>query len=157
MKLLWKFGSKAIRYKTHYIIAIVSTFILTLLNLAAPKLLSDITGVVKDGVEKAELNKILGLSLFLLGIYLVRVLFNFLSAFFSHKAAWNLVGDVRKLMYDKLQSLSMGFYHDKQTGDLMSRIVNDTNCLELLYAPHNPRIRNQYRNGYRGYDNFVFN
>lgn len=134
MKLLWKFGSKAIRYKTHYIIAIVSTFILTLLNLAAPKLLSDITGVVKDGVEKAELNKILGFSLFLLGIYLVRVLFNFLSAFFSHKAAWNLVGDVRKLMYDKLQSLSMGFYHDKQTGDLMSRIVNDTNCLELLYA-----------------------
>ncbi|MGI6716078.1 MAG: ABC transporter ATP-binding protein [Eubacteriales bacterium] len=134
MKLLWKFGYKATRYKTHYIVAIVSTFFLTFLNLAAPKFLSDMTGIVKDGVGKDELDKILGLSLILLGIYLVRVLFNFLMSYFSHKAAWNLVGDVRKNMYDRLQSLSMSFYHNNQTGDLMSRIVNDTNCLELLYA-----------------------
>ena len=37
-------------------------------------------------------------------------------------------------MYNKLQSLDLGFFHDKQTGDLMSRVVNDTRDFELLYA-----------------------
>ena len=37
-------------------------------------------------------------------------------------------------MYCKLQSLDLGFFHDKQTGDLMSRVVNDTRDFELLYA-----------------------
>lgn len=30
--------------------------------------------------------------------------------------------------------MHLGFFHDKQTGDLMSRIVNDTRDFELLYA-----------------------
>ncbi|MBQ7926116.1 MAG: ABC transporter ATP-binding protein, partial [Lachnospiraceae bacterium] len=48
--------------------------------------------------------------------------------------AWHLVGDLRSRMYNKLQSLDLGFFHDKQTGDLMSRVVNDTRDFELLYA-----------------------
>lgn len=43
-------------------------------------------------------------------------------------------------MYHKLQSLDLGFFHDKQTGDLMSRIVNDTRDFELLYAHMIPDI-----------------
>ncbi len=134
MKLLWKFGNDAIRYKTHYIVAIISTFMLTFLNLAAPKALASMTGIVKDGVTREKLDDILALAFILLGIYLTRVVFTFLASYLSHKAAWNLVGDVRDRMYDKLQSLSASFYHDKQTGDLMSRIINDTDSLELLYA-----------------------
>ena len=30
--------------------------------------------------------------------------------------------------------MHLGYFHDKQTGDLMSRIVNDTRDFELLYA-----------------------
>lgn len=30
--------------------------------------------------------------------------------------------------------MHLGFFHDKQTGDLMSRVVNDTRDFELLYA-----------------------
>ena len=40
MKLLLRLGKEAIRYRTLYIIAILSTFLLTLVNLAAPKVLS---------------------------------------------------------------------------------------------------------------------
>lgn len=134
MKLLWKFGNAAIRYKALYIIAILSTFMLTFLNLAAPKALAAMTGIVKDGVTRETLDSITFIALVLLGIYLARVVFTFLASYLAHKAAWNLVGDVRNQMYVKLQSLSMAFYHDKQTGDLMSRIIYDTASLELLYA-----------------------
>ena len=30
--------------------------------------------------------------------------------------------------------MHLGYFHDKQTGDLMSRVVNDTRDFELLYA-----------------------
>ena len=57
-----------------------------------------------------------------------------MSSYLSHKAAWYLVGDLRTKVYDKLEHMQLGYFHDKQTGDLMSRVVNDTRDFELLYA-----------------------
>ena len=39
MKLLWKLSREAVRYKNLYIVAILSTLGLTVVNLAAPKVL----------------------------------------------------------------------------------------------------------------------
>ena len=57
-----------------------------------------------------------------------------MSNYFAHKAAWYLVGDLRTRVYDKLEHMQLGYFHDKQTGDLMSRVVNDSRDFELLYA-----------------------
>ena len=140
MKLLWKLSREAIRYKKLYIFAILSTLSLTVVNLAAPKVLSSMTGVVERGMTEASLSVILRLTLILIGLYVLRILFRFLSNYLAHKAAWFLVGDLRTRMYDKLQRLHLGFFHDKQTGDLMSRVVNDTRDFELLYAHIIPEI-----------------
>ena len=134
MKTLWKLTKEATRYKGLYILAILSTLGLTIVNLSAPKVLSSMTGIVGKGVDDTALTTISKLALILLALYLLRILFRFLSNYLAHKAAWYLVGDLRTRMYNKLQSLDLGFFHDKQTGDLMSRIVNDTRDFELLYA-----------------------
>ncbi len=134
MKMLWKLTKEAARYKGLYILAILSTLCLTGINLAAPKVLSSMTGIVETGVNDRAMRSIALLALLLLVLYLLRVIFRFLSNYLAHKAAWYLVGDLRTRMYDKLQNLDLGFFHDKQTGDLMSRIVNDTRDFELLYA-----------------------
>lgn len=47
MKMLWKLTKEASRYKVLYIFAIISTLCLTAVNLAAPKVLSTMTGVVE--------------------------------------------------------------------------------------------------------------
>jgi len=140
MKMLWKLTKEAARYKGLYVLAILSTLGLTILNLTAPKLLSAMTGVVEKGVDDAALDTIMLLAIALLLLYLLRILFRFLSNFLTHKAAWYLVGDLRSRLYDKLQSLDLGFFHDKQTGDLMSRVVNDTRDFELLYAHMIPEM-----------------
>ena len=134
MKMLWKLTKEAARYKGLYIISILSTLGLTIVNLAAPKVLSSMTGIVEKGVSDDSMHVISKLALILLLLYLLRILFRFLSNYLAHKAAWYLVGDLRSRMYNKLQSLDLGFFHDKQTGDLMSRVVNDTRDFELLYA-----------------------
>ena len=134
MKMLWRLSREAIRYRTLYIIAILSTLGLTVVNLAAPKVLSNMTGIVRRGVDEEGLRRIYGLAVVLTALYLLRVLFRFLSNYLAHKAAWYLVGDLRTKTYDKLEHMHLGYFHDKQTGDLMSRVVNDTRDFELLYA-----------------------
>ncbi len=134
MKMLWQLTKKATRYKSLYVLAILSTLLLTGVNLAAPKLLSVMTGIVSAEMQTNAVRRIIVLAGLLLLLYLLRILFRFLSNYLAHKAAWFLVGDLRDRMYCKLQSLDLGFFHDKQTGDLMSRVVNDTRDFELLYA-----------------------
>ena len=134
MNTLWKLTKEAARYKGLYVIAILSTFGLTVINLSAPKVLSAMTGIVEHEMTDEDLSSIRNLAFLLLGLYLLRVLFRFLSNYLAHRAAWYLVGDLRSRLYNKLQSLDLGFFHDKQTGDLMSRVVNDTRDFELLYA-----------------------
>ncbi len=136
--MLWKLTREAARYKLLYVTAILATLGLTVVNLAAPRVLSSLTGVVETGT--ISLPVIRTLALILLGLYLLRVLFRFLSNYLAHKAAWYLVGDLRGRLYDRLQSFDLGFFHDKQTGDLMSRVVNDTRDFELLYAHIIPEL-----------------
>ncbi|MBQ4425841.1 MAG: ABC transporter ATP-binding protein, partial [Lachnospiraceae bacterium] len=134
MKLLWRLSREAIRYRMLYLIAILSTLALTCVNLAAPKVLSSMTGIVERGVSQESFERIKTLTLILIALYLLRVAFRFMSSYMSHKAAWHLVGDLRTKTYDKLEHMHLGYFHDKQTGDLMSRVINDTRDFELLYA-----------------------
>ncbi len=140
MTTLLRLSREAIRYKKLYVLAILSTLCLTGVNLTAPKVLSRMTGIVEDGVTPEGMQNILLLTAVLVGLYLLRILFRFGSNFMAHKAAWYLVGDLRTKVYDKLQRLHLGFFHDKQTGDLMSRVVNDTRDFEMLYAHIIPDI-----------------
>ena len=134
MKLLLKLSKEAVRYRGLYILAILSTLGLTLVNLASPRVLSAMTGIVSKGVAEKDLSTIRNLTLLLCALYALRVLFRFMSNYLAHKAAWYLVGDMRTKVYDKLERMHLGYFHDKQTGDLMSRVVNDTRDFELLYA-----------------------
>ena len=133
-RTLLRLSREAVRYRKLYFVAILSTLALTCVNLAAPKVLSAMTGIVEKGVSESGLRMIVVFTFLLLALYLLRILFRFLSNFLAHKAAWYLVGDLRTRTYDKLEHMHLGYFHDKQTGDLMSRIVNDTRDFELLYA-----------------------
>ena len=132
MKLLWRIAKEAKKYWGLLLIGSLSTLILTGLNLIAPRILARMTGIVQRGID--SMNEILALVFILLALYLLRVLFRFLSNYLCHKAAWNLVQDLRMVVYNRIQSFSLAFFHKRQTGDLMSRVVNDTATFEQLYA-----------------------
>ena len=134
MKIIWRLSKEAVKYKGYYVLAILSTLCLTGVNLCAPRVLSYATGSIGDGIAPDSYSVILFSSVVLLLLYLLRVLFRFASNYLAHKAAHNLVGDVRCKTYEKVQSLDLSFFHDKQTGDLLSRIITDTKDFEMLYA-----------------------
>ena len=57
-----------------------------------------------------------------------------MRSYMAHVAGWGVVADARKQIYRHLQKLSLRFYEDKQTGDLMSRMINDSDMFETLIA-----------------------
>ena len=134
MKTVWRIAREAKRRMGLLVVAMCATLLLTGANLAAPQVLTRMTAIVSSNMKQEDMPQILRLTFILLAIYILRVLFRYLSNFMAHKAAWNLVEDLRQRVYDHIQSFSMGFFHSKQTGDLMSRVVNDTATFELLFA-----------------------
>ena len=108
----------------------------SLLNLITPKVVKDLTGTLLDSELTGEINaKILGIyALVLVGAYVLRAVCRWIGLAVSHVAAWSFVGDLMAAIYEKLQKLSMKYYQDKQTGQLMSHMLNDSSQAHMLIA-----------------------
>ena len=138
MKAILRVIVEAKRYKWLLIIAAVSTLLLAGVNLTAPLLMSRMIGMVAQGLDADGLRQVLTLTVVLLSLYLFRIVLRYLSNFMAHKAAWRLVQELRLKVYGKLQSLSMDYYRHHESGDLVSRTINDTALFENLYAHQIP-------------------
>lgn len=115
------------------IVTVISLLAASLLSLVTPEAIRKLTALLGTP-GNATTALILKYCTILVGAYLLRALCRFLSMWQAHVAAWNFVGYLTSLCYDKLQSLSMRYYSDKQTGEIMSRMINDTRQLEVLIA-----------------------
>ena len=62
-------------------------------------------------------------------VMLLRSVFAYLSMYLTNWAALRAVADLRTKLFDHLQNLSLGFFSHARTGDLISRITNDTQIL----------------------------
>lgn len=87
MNLLWRLGKEASKYKRLYLVAIVSTFLLTIINLIAPKLLSNMTAIVEQKTALDPVREIGILTGILITLRLLKILIRYLSNYLSHKAA----------------------------------------------------------------------
>ena len=108
----------------------------SLLNLVTPAVVRNLTGSLLEGGESGPVNTRLLViySAVLAGAYLLRAACRWVALAVSHIAAWNFVGELMAKIYEKLQRLSMRYYQDKQTGQLMSHMLNDSSRAHELIA-----------------------
>ena len=64
----------------------------------------------------------------------------FLRSYMAHVAGWGVVADLRKHIIEHMQRLTLRFYEDKQTGQMMSRVINDTDLFERLISHAVPDV-----------------
>ncbi len=141
MKPLKLVFSYARRYKLVLIITIISMFLLVGVQLAIPWIIRIlITDVTAPTTTPASYKLVGILSIAVLGIYILRAGMQFLRSYMAHLAGWGVVADVRKHIYEHLQALSLRYYEDKQTGQLMSRVINDTELFEQLISHAVPDV-----------------
>jgi ATP-binding cassette subfamily B multidrug efflux pump len=102
--------------------AIVSLMLVTAANLAIPQL---IRWVIDSGITPSHTLVIVWGALGLVGVAVVRGVFNFTQGYWSEKASQNVAFDVRNALFDKIQSLSFSYHDRAQTGQLMTRLTSD--------------------------------
>jgi len=130
-------------YRWWIVAATVCMLLVTAANLTGPWLIRSLVAMVEDlaaGAGAPDYSYITYLALSIVAVYIIRALSKFGTDYISHCAAWNMVRDIRHRMYDALQRMSMRYYSDKQTGDLMSRVINDTRTFEVLLAHAIPTV-----------------
>lgn len=131
---------EAKKYYWHLFGAVAGIVVYTAINLLGPGLISQLIDLLTGNFSTAAIPQVQQLAMLLLGTYLLRAVFRLASDYWAHYAAWNIVAEMRVKVYDHLQNLSLRFYNDKQTGQLMSQVINDTAQFELLIAHALPNI-----------------
>ncbi|MDX9851358.1 MAG: ABC transporter ATP-binding protein [Anaerolineaceae bacterium] len=129
------------RYTTPLVLTIVSMILLVGAQLIIPWIVRNlISTVTSDNLTLESFNTITRLAVIALIVYLVKAGLQFVRSYMAHIAGWGVVADLRKLVYNHLQRLNLRFYEDKQTGQMMSRVVNDTDLFEQLIAHAVPEL-----------------
>ena len=109
-------------YRRHIAVGLAATVALVAIQLAVPWIVRRLVSSVQESVAGSVPVAVVGwLAVGLLALYLVRAFMRFTSSYFSHFAGWGVVADARRDVYEHLQRLSLRFYEDQQTGQLMSR------------------------------------
>jgi ATP-binding cassette subfamily B protein len=138
LRLVFSYAS---RYKLVLFITIISMFLLVGVQLVIPEVIRRLIAAVTAPVITPLSFKLVGvLTLVVLGMFLLRACMQFLRSYMAHLAGWGVVADVRKHIYEHLQALSLRYYEDKQTGQLMSRVINDTELFEQLISHAVPDV-----------------
>lgn len=96
--------------------------------------------VTQPGLSSNEITLINQLTFLGLAVFIARAVLQFLRSYMAHVAGWGVVADVRKYIYEHMQRLSLRYYEDKQVGQLMSNVVNDTDLFEQLIAHAVPDV-----------------
>ncbi|MDR0906317.1 MAG: ABC transporter ATP-binding protein/permease [Oscillospiraceae bacterium] len=134
MKILWRLSRETRGYRAIIAAAVITIILASGVSLIAPNVLTRIITMIQEGVTLADMPAVAKLSVLLLALYAVTQALRAANNILAHKAAWNIVENVRVKVYAKLQTFSTEYFASVHTGDLMSRIVSDTGTLELLYA-----------------------
>jgi ATP-binding cassette subfamily B protein len=123
-------------YRWRVVLVLVSILVVTAAGLLAPWLVRELVRSVRqaEGDLGAATRGVGFIALALLVAYGLRSLGQYLNFHVSHVVAWNVCHDLREAVYSQLQRFSPAYYSERQTGEVASRVLKDTDNLEPVLA-----------------------
>ncbi|MCP5096436.1 MAG: ABC transporter ATP-binding protein [Chloroflexi bacterium] len=114
-----------------------AAFIVSAITLILPLCIRHITKNVLGDVTPNALNQIYLMGIIMLVLVAVHTVCNMFVAYQGHMMGALMERDMRRELFDHYQKLSFSFYDEQKTGQLMTRITNDSyNMGELFH--HGP-------------------
>ena len=94
--------------------------------------------LIKPVIDEIFVNKdtsgLLLLPVVIIAVFLIKGLGNYGQEYFMNYVGEDIIRQLRNLLYDRMQDLSLAFFQRESTGILMSRITNDVNILRVLVS-----------------------
>ncbi|MBU5583884.1 ABC transporter ATP-binding protein, partial [Enterococcus sp. S181_ASV_20] len=101
-------------------------------NIWGPKILSKaitelFNGLIKkyQGTGDINFDKIGGILLFMLGLYVVASLFGIIQGWIMSTISQKITYRMRKEISEKINRMPMNYFESRTTGEVLSRITND--------------------------------
>jgi ABC-type multidrug transport system fused ATPase/permease subunit len=92
--------------------------------------------VIKALIDNVFIEKNYGLlkiiMIVLLGLYVVRGLFNMITAYLYNFAGQRIIFDIRSQLFQHLEKLHMGFYSQTRIGEIIARVNDDVASLQEI-------------------------
>ncbi len=118
------------RYWWRYLIGLAALFLVDQVNANVPLLSGSLTDGLAEGA--LDMNGVWGIALRLLGMGALIMAGRFLWRFFLFGSARMAERDLRRDMFAHLETLSMSWYNEHKTGDLMAHFTNDLGAVRNL-------------------------
>ena len=121
------------RHGLQYILGITALFAVDLMNVYIPRY----TGEITDGLEAQTLDMdgVLGLILRILILGAIVALGRFFWRYFIFGASRSIEKEMRNDLFAHLETLSMRYYNEHKTGDLMAHFTNDLQSIRMFLGP----------------------
>ncbi len=129
----WQIVRRVFVYLRPYPWMAVGTIGCALLSTACSFAFPKLTQLLIDEVivhKRAELLTPMILTLF--GAFLLRDLFNSLRIRLNNNFEQNVIFDMRRDVYARLQRLPVNYFDQRASGDLMTRVIEDVNSVERV-------------------------
>ncbi len=128
-KLVRRLFSYAWRNKLPFLVALGVIFCLSFLQVLIPQITRYIIDVVIPG---KKLDSLPWVAAAILGVSLLVGIFNFLRSYMMSLFGQRIIDNIRNDLYKHIQKLSISFFDNQRTGDLMSRLAQDVNAIGNL-------------------------
>lgn len=128
--IIWPYVNKHI---VAYTLGLLTLLMVDYVNLYIPQL----TGEITDGLASfsLDLRGLLRLVMLLLLAAGVITIGRFLWRFFIFGTSRKIENEIRKDMFEKLETLSQNYFNTHKTGDLMTHFTNDLEALRNSIGP----------------------
>lgn len=114
---------------------VIVAFIAILLNSASNLIGPAVIGYTVDTfIARGDFNGVLLYSAILFGIYAVGLIASYIQTITMGGVGRRVLFNMRNAIFTKLQELPVAFFNQNKTGDLISRINNDTDKLNQFFA-----------------------
>jgi ATP-binding cassette subfamily B multidrug efflux pump len=114
-------------YAWQVTVALFLLLLITAVNLIVPEI---IRRVIDIGLVGGETRYLLNAALVILGIGLFSAVLNFANRYLSSWIAYRLTFDLRNRLYNHIQHLSFSYHDFTQTGQLISRCIEDVRSVQ---------------------------
>lgn len=128
LKRIWQYVKQQ---RLGLFLAIFFVITSTFLSLAGPYLIGII---VDDYILKQDVGGAIRISIILAVIYAFSSLFTWLQSFVMVRVSLKTIRRVRFDLFQKLQTLPLKFFDSREQGDLMSRMTNDIDNLNMALS-----------------------
>ena len=116
-------------YRGYLIIAMTAIVVGSILGLAGPYTAQFLIDAVFQANDRELLNRI---TILLIIIFAVQSVFYFIRRYFLSFVGERVMADLRLNLFDHLQGLSLSFFNERRTGELVSRLTNDVATIRSL-------------------------